>query len=138
MSSDIYIGFNEVYGLLYIKREASNSRVPSTHLGQKVLNAIWKFLRLILGELVEEAIGTNQAVLIRWPVEIVFHNEFSNRVIILFDHGIEVLEDVRVELLILPIGVNEELSLIVFIACCLMHDWQLRDYFANFFSHLFV
>ena len=79
-------------------------------------------LRLILAELVEEAFRTDQAVLIYWPVEIVVYNELSNRVIIFFDHGIEVLKDVRVDLLILPIGVNEELSLTIFIACCLMHD----------------
>ena len=119
--SDIYIGFNKVYHL-FIYREGLNSRAPSSHLGEKVRNALWELASLLLGELVEEAFITDQAVLIHWPVKIVFYNEFSNRVTVLFDHGIEVLEDVRVALLILPIGVYEELSLIVFISCCLMRD----------------
>ena len=48
--------------------------------------------------------------------------EPSNRVIILFNQGIEVLKDVWVDLLVLAIGVYEELFMTLFIACCLMHD----------------
>ena len=113
----IYFGLIEVYSLLDRKREASTPRTCSSYSqpGQKVLNAIAELLRLSLGEVVEEAVRTVQAVLIVWPGDIVVYNELCNRVSILFEHGIEVLKDVRVEPPILSIGVNEEVFMIVFI-----------------------
>jgi hypothetical protein len=91
-------------------------------LRQEGLNARAEVLSLLLGELVEEATGTDQAVLIRRPVEILLDNKPSNLVTILFDQSIEVLKDVGVDLLVLAIGVNEKLFMTLLIACCLMHD----------------
>ena len=52
-------------------------------LRQEGLNARAEVSGLILGELVEETRGTDQAVLSLGPVEIVVYNEISDRVPIL-------------------------------------------------------
>ncbi len=69
-------------------------------LRQEGLDARGELSRLLLGELVEEAGATDQAVLIRGPVEVVVYNEISDRVSILIH---QLIKDMKESLLMLAV-----------------------------------
>ena len=74
---------------------AGSPSIGNASRRQKFRNAQEEFSCLLLSDLVEEAIGTDQAVIIRGPVENVSYNELSDIVTVLFDQDIEVIEDGR-------------------------------------------
>ena len=73
-------------------------------LRQEGLDARAEVNCLVLGELVEEARGTDQAILILGPVEIVVYNEISDHISILVHQLAKDVKEARLTAAVLTVG----------------------------------